>query len=65
MFVEKLFGLTLGRAQVERGRAFVAGVLERIGRWPRCAGCSSEPTPRRPQRGRCTGAVAGPTEFDD
>lgn len=31
VFVERLFGLTLTRTQVERGRAFVEGVLERAG----------------------------------
>jgi len=31
VFVERLFGLTLTRRQVERGRAFVQGVLERAG----------------------------------
>lgn len=31
VFVERLFGLTLTRRQVDRGRAFVAGVLERAG----------------------------------
>ena len=31
VFVERLFGLTLTRTQVERGRAFVSGVLERAG----------------------------------
>lgn len=31
-YVERLLGLTLGRAQVERGHAFVAGVVERAGR---------------------------------
>ncbi len=31
VFVERLFGLTLTRAQVERGRAFVSGVVERAG----------------------------------
>jgi putative hydrolase len=31
VFVEKLFGLTLGRKQVERGRLFVQGVIERAG----------------------------------
>lgn len=31
VFVERLFGLTLGRHQVDRGRAFVAGVVERAG----------------------------------
>ncbi len=30
-YVERLLGLTLGRAQVERGHAFVEGVLERAG----------------------------------
>ena len=30
-FVEHLFGLELGRAQYERGEAFVAGVVERAG----------------------------------
>lgn len=30
-FVERLLGLRLNRAQVERGRAFVAGVIERAG----------------------------------
>lgn len=30
-YVERLLGLTLTRAQVERGNAFVAGVLERAG----------------------------------
>ncbi len=30
-FVEKLLGLRLNRSQVERGRAFVAGVIERAG----------------------------------
>ena len=30
-FVERLFGLTLTRRQVERGRAFVEGVVERAG----------------------------------
>lgn len=30
-FVERLFGLELGRAQYERGEAFVAGVVERAG----------------------------------
>ena len=31
VFVERLFGLTLTRTQVERGRSFVDGVLERAG----------------------------------
>ena len=31
VFVERLFGLTLTRSQVERGRNFVHGVLERAG----------------------------------
>lgn len=31
VFVERLFGLSLTRTQVERGRAFVDGVLERAG----------------------------------
>ncbi len=31
VFVERLFGLTLTRHQVERGRAFVEGVVERSG----------------------------------
>ena len=31
VFVERLFGLTLTRHQVERGRAFVDGVVERAG----------------------------------
>jgi putative hydrolase len=31
LFVERLFGLTLTRAAVERGSAFVAGVVERAG----------------------------------
>jgi putative hydrolase len=31
VFVERLFGLTLTRSQVERGRNFVQGVLERAG----------------------------------
>jgi putative hydrolase len=31
VFVERLFGLTLTRTQVERGRAFVHGVVERAG----------------------------------
>jgi putative hydrolase len=31
-YVERLLGLTLGRAQVERGHAFVDGVVERAGR---------------------------------
>ena len=31
MFLERLLGLSLTRAQVERGRAFVAGVIEREG----------------------------------
>ncbi len=31
VFVEKLFGLHLNRRQVDRGRAFVSGVLERSG----------------------------------
>jgi putative hydrolase len=31
VFLERLLGLSLTRAQVERGRAFVAGVLEREG----------------------------------
>ncbi len=31
VFVERLFGLTLTRRQVDRGRAFVTGVLERAG----------------------------------
>jgi putative hydrolase len=31
-YVERLLGLTLSRAQVERGHAFVEGVLERAGR---------------------------------
>lgn len=31
IFVERLFGLSLTRTQVERGRAFVDGVLERAG----------------------------------
>ena len=31
VFVERLFGLTLTRSQVDRGRAFVDGVLERAG----------------------------------
>ena len=30
-FVEQLLGLSLGPDQVERGEAFVAGVLERAG----------------------------------
>jgi len=30
-FVEKLFGLSLNRSQVERGAAFVEGVIERTG----------------------------------
>jgi putative hydrolase len=30
-FVEHLFGLELGRAQYERGAAFIAGVVERAG----------------------------------
>lgn len=30
-FVERLFGLELGRAQYERGEAFIAGVIERAG----------------------------------
>ncbi|MEZ5216147.1 MAG: zinc-dependent metalloprotease [Ilumatobacteraceae bacterium] len=47
VFVEKLFGLTLGRAQVEQGRAFIARVRS-VPTRPRCAGCSSEPMPCRP-----------------
>jgi uncharacterized protein (DUF2342 family) len=31
VFVERLLGLTLTQAAVERGHAFVAGVLERDG----------------------------------
>ena len=31
-YVERLLGLTLTRTQVERGNAFVAGVVERAGR---------------------------------
>jgi putative hydrolase len=31
-YVERLLGLTLGRAQVERGHAFVEGVIDRAGR---------------------------------
>ena len=59
-YVERLLGLTLGRAQVERGHAFVEGVLERAGQEGLGRLWSSEARAADAARGRCSRPVVGP-----
>ena len=44
-----LFGLNVGQDEVDRGRAFVTGVIERAGEsaWPACGKTRSTCPPRR------------------
>ena len=59
-YVERLLGLTLGRAQVERGHAFVEGVLERAGQEGLGRLWSSEAVLPTPPEVDAAGPVAGP-----
>ena len=60
VFLERLLGLSLTRAQVDRGVAFVEGVIEREGEAGAGAAVDVRSRAADPRRGRRARAVAGP-----